>query len=195
MAITTTELKKIPGILSVESKCRSSKIIHANGLVHLDEIPLDGGGVRYEMTLYTLHGEFVEMWRDLNEMKVLETLQQVAGPLKPYMAFFRHAGPAGGAALVVAHSVKEARPLAWRKSLMDIDEWTDLGVRLIRDPDILLLADPEKLAAGQPHVIDSPLHCQVCGLWGAGLTEDNLCCHCNEPPGEDLVRCLTKKRV
>jgi hypothetical protein len=110
--------------------------------------------------------------------------------LKPYIAYPEHYGPHHAAALVLATSVREAKRLAWRRSWLpdECDGWTDLAVRLFRPADRALpLADQDKLAAGIPHVVESPAYCQSCEQWGCGVTEDGRCCHCNEYPGDELV--------
>ena len=109
--------------------------------------------------------------------------------MKPYMAFSRSAGSEEGAILVVANTAKEAKTLAWGRCL-NVEGWTDQGVRLIRDNSTLLLADQQKVRHNIPHVIDDPLSCEMCGLWGAGLTEDNKCGYCGEHPGDILIHLL-----
>lgn len=106
------------------------------------------------------------------------------------MGFSREAGPEEGAVLIIANTAKQARKLAWQGCFLGIDDWLDQAVRLIRDESALLLANQTKLKADEPHVVDSPLHCEACGWWGAGLTEDQLCGNCNEHPGDDLVKRL-----
>jgi hypothetical protein len=109
--------------------------------------------------------------------------------LKPYMVFSRHEGPENGAALVLAPNSKEARKLGYLVcDLFGCDGWIDCGVLLLRHTaDVLPLANQEALAAGQAHVIEGPVCCQACGQWGAGLTDDNRCGWCNEPPGDKLI--------
>lgn len=108
--------------------------------------------------------------------------------MKPYMIFSRDIGPQEGATLIIAHSVREARKLAWRQSGLDFDDFTDMAVRLIRDThNVLPLADQGKMRQGIPHIIDDPASCAVCGYWGAGLTTEGLCANCNSDPGEKLI--------
>jgi hypothetical protein len=106
--------------------------------------------------------------------------------LKPYMAYSRYYGRQAGAVLVVANTAKEARRLAFGHCL-NVEDWLDQTVRLIRDNDVLLLADQTKLKANRPHVVDNPAHCQACGLWGEGLTADGRCGYCNEWPGDEVM--------
>lgn len=108
--------------------------------------------------------------------------------MKPYMIFSRGCGPEEGAALVFAHSAKEARKLAWKQSGLDFDDFIDMGIRLIHDTRYIFpLANQDKLKAGTPHIVDNPAACKACGYWGAGLTKDGLCGNCNEYPGDKLV--------
>ena len=109
--------------------------------------------------------------------------------MKPYIAFSRAAGPENGAILILANSTREARVLAWRSGeCWNADGWLDLGVRWLRDDDVLMLADQAKLAAGMPHVVALPVPCEDCGLWGCGLQADGeTCCHCGQYAGDVLV--------
>jgi hypothetical protein len=113
--------------------------------------------------------------------------------MKPYMAFSRNDGPEEGAILVIANRAKDARLLAWRSGdCINVDDWLDLGVRRV-DMDNLALADQMKLVANIPHTVFSPAGCEICEYWGQGITEDNLCCRCNEYPGDKLIRLLTSQ--
>ena len=116
--------------------------------------------------------------------------------LKPYMAYSRSAGSSEGAFLVLATNGREAKRLAWGYCSFAFDgQYTDLAVRLIKNPaNVLLLAEQDKLNAGQPHVIDNPVSCFSCGFWGNGLTDDNLCSSCGEEPGYLLVELWKKER-
>lgn len=111
--------------------------------------------------------------------------------MKAYMVFSRGCGPEDGAALIFAHTAKEAKRMAWKASCMDFESFTDLGIRLMRDTRFIIpLADQNKLKADIPHIVDSPDGCLVCGHWGAGLTIDGLCGNCNEYPGPNLTALL-----
>lgn len=113
--------------------------------------------------------------------------------MKPYIAFSKAEGPQEGAVLVIANTVREAKKLAWGQC-WNVDEWIDLAVRLMRDVGIMKLANQSKLTANEPHVVDSPLGCQSCGLWGAGVKSDGACCYCGEQVGEILARCLAESQ-
>lgn len=128
----------------------------------------------------------------LNGYKASEAAARGGEMMKAYSAFSREVGPEEGAILVIAQSAKEAKPLAWKSgACWNVDGWTDLAIRLIRDDThVLPLADQESLKLGEPHIIDSPFGCDKCGFWGAGITEDKLCGNCNEPPGDTLVKLL-----
>lgn len=108
--------------------------------------------------------------------------------LKAYMAYSRGLGPEEGAMLVIAHNTREAKRMAW-PVLGDwgSDEYTDLAVRLLRDDHVLALADQQKLAAGEPHVVDSPTVCDACEFWGYAVDADGYCAYCDEYAGDLLV--------
>lgn len=115
--------------------------------------------------------------------------------LKPYMAFSREEGPQEAAVLVLAHTAKEARKLAWRAGEPpNVDGWIDQAVLLIRNKTVLLLANQEKLAAGEPHIVRDPIICQSCGLWGSGLDSRQLCAHCGGFPGAALLERMMLSR-
>lgn len=109
-----------------------------------------------------------------------------------YMAFSREAGPAEGAFLVVDHNIRDAKRLAWRYGCpWDFMDYIDLGIRWIKGTaKVAPLADQMKLAAGEPHVVDSPESCETCGMWGAGLDAEGMCGECGGPPGEKLIELL-----
>lgn len=113
--------------------------------------------------------------------------------LKPYMA---HGGePQEGAGLAFAHSLKEAKKVAWdaHSFLHDIldGEYTNLRVVWLRHDHGYLLeteADKAKLANDEAHFIESPTTCKSCELWGYELDENGYCESCAddiEPPMEE----------
>ncbi len=105
------------------------------------------------------------------------------------MAYSRGAGPAEGAILVLAPNFRDAKKIAW-PVMRDwgTELYTDLAVRLLRDGShVLALADQANLAAGEPHVVDSPQVCDACGFWGFELYADGRCSCCNEYAGDMLV--------
>jgi len=56
-----------------------------------------------------------------------------------------------------------------------------LAVTWMRGSDYLLKqADPEKLKADTPHVIESPECCIKCERWGMELDSEGICESCNE---------------
>ena len=103
--------------------------------------------------------------------------------LKPYMGYGRIGGSCEGAILIFAHNIKEAKRLGWRViSEWITDEYTDMAVKLLKNGGILFEQAPEwskeKLRAGLPHIVDDPLSCKECGLWGDELNEDGYCKDC-----------------
>jgi hypothetical protein len=113
--------------------------------------------------------------------------------LKPYMAYSRLYGFQEGAILVIAHTAKEARKLAWGHCF-NVDEWIDQTATLI-DQNVLILADQEMVNVGQSHIIEYPEYCTDCQLWGCGLTEDNLCANCNQFPGDKLIERYKRQAI
>ncbi|MCG7598832.1 hypothetical protein MHM84_03475 [Halomonas sp. McH1-25] len=96
-------------------------------------------------------------------------------------AYIAHDGePVDGACLVFASTAKEAKRLAapvvqdWSNC-----EYIDVRVGRFRNPAWLLenVADKEKLAKGEPHVIESPPTCNACNLWHDELF-DGYCESC-----------------
>ena len=100
--------------------------------------------------------------------------------LKAYMAFDREAGSSEGAALVFAHNVQEARKVAFPVLSGWGTEFLDVAARHLDDAHHLKSANPEKLAAGIPHVIESPKVCAGCEQWGEDLTESDYCEACED---------------
>lgn len=102
--------------------------------------------------------------------------------LNAYMIYSRAAGPEEGAALVFAHTVREARKIGYPGIGNDLtgDEYIDLAADLIRNsPYLFQEADPDKLARDVPHVIDNPRSCDRCERWGqSAIGEDCLCDIC-----------------
>lgn len=100
--------------------------------------------------------------------------------LKPYMGFDRNYGSENGACLIFAHSIKEAKPLAFGiVSMWCGIDYIDTGCNLIKGVAVFQYADQEKLKNNIPHVIESPPVCKFCNLWsGDGLNENELCPDC-----------------
>lgn len=111
-------------------------------------------------------------------------------PLHPYIAW---AGefPDEGAALVFAHTAREAKRLSfgtitgWWSDVV----WTDLRVRRLRKhADYLAsLGDPTELAALKPHVVDDPTSCTACWCWGIPLDDAGVCETCREQEAENAA--------
>jgi hypothetical protein len=103
--------------------------------------------------------------------------------LKPYMIYSRYAGQYEGAALVFAHTAKEARKIGWNGIGSDLTggEYIDLAATLMKNsPWIFGEADVEKFDKDEPHVIDDPRCCTSCEMWGLELFSDGLCQNCRD---------------
>lgn len=100
--------------------------------------------------------------------------------LKTYMGYAKESEE--GSCLIFASSAKEAKKLGWTviRGWFSRAEYFDMRVSLIRNEDHLFKeADPEKLAAGIPHVIEEPSGCDRCERWGVGeIGPDGLCPDC-----------------
>lgn len=105
--------------------------------------------------------------------------------MKTYMAYSRHAGVAYGVFLVFAHSVREAKKVAWpevKDVLVDGCDYLDLSVRTIKSEDNYLfeLCDREMLDNGIAHVIEQLPSCYVCLMCDSRIGDDGLCRHCRK---------------
>ena len=103
---------------------------------------------------------------------------KIMGKLRPYVGFSRFSGPNECACLIFAHTAREAKRVGFQAMGDEIadGEFTDFGVRLMRDADHLV----NEMTCDFPHVIDSPKTCSVCELWGSELNEDGVCETCEE---------------
>jgi len=106
------------------------------------------------------------------------------GRLKPYLV---HGGdPKGGACLVFARRVAEAKKVAW-KEVSWIEEaaggeWINVRAKLMPREEWnywYSVANQQKLKEGIPHAIECPPPCKKCGYW-AVLNEEGLCEYCQE---------------
>jgi hypothetical protein len=108
---------------------------------------------------------------------------KVVNGLKPYMGYSRGGGSQEGAVLIFAHSVKEAKKIGYSVlSGMYVEEYIDVAVNLCKDGDHLFDKNyqwsKDKIAKGEAHVVDSPISCKVCNLWGEKLNDNGLCEDC-----------------
>jgi hypothetical protein len=103
--------------------------------------------------------------------------------LKPYMVYSREAGPCEGAFLVFAHKAREAKRIGYyAMSGMITDEYIDAAVNLLKNSEFLYeQANQEKLSLNIPHVIENPVCCKGCNLWGYELNKEGYCQDCEAP--------------
>jgi len=101
--------------------------------------------------------------------------------MRAYMAYDAIAGSDVCALLVIAHRAHRARLLGFAElcRLLDSAEWKDARAEWIQDAaHLLALADPEKLARGESHIVANPPCCTSCELWGEPLNGDGMCPQC-----------------
>jgi hypothetical protein len=97
------------------------------------------------------------------------------------MGYSRGGGSEEGAFLIFAHNIKEAKRIAWPALSGTItDEFTDMAVKYLKDSDYLITLEKDwakkKYEAMQAFVIDSPVSCERCELWGVGVLDENGRC-------------------
>lgn len=104
---------------------------------------------------------------------------------RAYIAYSGYLTPADGAGLIFAHNVKEAKQLATKKLRgMIFEDWVELRVKWMKGDDhVFALGDLDKISAEVTHVVDSPLCCAGCELWGYPVNRDGICLGCGEPSG------------
>lgn len=100
--------------------------------------------------------------------------------LNTYMAYSRGAGARESAILVFAHNRREAKAIAWYPASEFVEEYIDLAINRLHEPQLYENANAEKLAQGIPHVIDSPRSCKDCEMWGYHLNDDGICEDCEQ---------------
>jgi len=100
-----------------------------------------------------------------------------AKKLKPYVVSSLSLGSREGACLVFAYSIKEAKKLGYPiiNDWFDI-EWIDCGVAWLKNKDWLF----EEKRKDEPHVIENPKVCELCGVWGNEPFDDHICMDCEE---------------
>ena len=97
-----------------------------------------------------------------------------------YMGFDGSIGSHEGAALIFAHTSKEAKKVFWAACKGEIagEEFTQARVRRIVGHDYLFdEADGLKVQAGLAHVNDCPKSCDNCETWGNSRIGDLGLCH------------------
>lgn len=96
--------------------------------------------------------------------------------------------PVEAAVLVFAHTARETKRVAW-PTIHDMTScyWIDVEVQWLRNAPASVWAesDPDKLARGEAHIIESPRVCKGCKLWGKATNEDGYCEDCEEEMGHE----------
>jgi len=107
--------------------------------------------------------------------------------MKAYMAYSKYDGAQEGAILVIHHTARQAKVLAWQSGeCFNVDEYLDMAIRKI-DDDAMRLS---RNASDSPHVEGNPAFCIACELWGCGVADyDGVlkCANCGEYPGNELI--------
>ncbi|SDL79043.1 hypothetical protein SAMN05661010_02563 [Modicisalibacter muralis] len=107
--------------------------------------------------------------------------------LRAYSIYDRDAGPEEGAALAFAHSVKDARKIGF-STLRDWfgTEWIDVAADHL-PCDVEWLAEQEGVDLnGETRLIESPMVCERCELWGRSpLVEKGICEECRDEDSEE----------
>jgi len=114
--------------------------------------------------------------------------------MRAYSAYSKSAGSSEGSILVIANTARQAKSLAWYSGeCWNVEEWTDLAVKWLRDDLVFALADQDKLVAGIPHVVgDALLVCQACDQWGQDVDGEGMCCQCGGWAGDVLAEVLRR---
>ena len=96
--------------------------------------------------------------------------------LKTYIGYDKFEGARGGAVLIFAHSIKEAKKLAFPvlQEWFDMD-WIDMRVNRIYGDWL----QKEKLK-NEPHTVKNPKVCEVCETWGTEPYDEHICKYCYE---------------
>ena len=111
--------------------------------------------------------------------------------LKPYMASADE--PSEGAILVFAHNIKEAKKTAWQSysflhEACD-NEYINMRGSWMKDCDYMFeQADQEKLKNGEPHIIETPIGCKGCEMWGLELDGRGYCESCAVQTIKDILK-------
>jgi len=117
--------------------------------------------------------------------------------MRAYAAYSRSAGIEEGAILVIHHTARKAKALAWRSGeCLNVSEFTDLAVMWINnDPNIMKLSRNYPFHGLIPHITSEPVGCIACGRWGCGLADydgEIKCAECGEYPGDELIKALSR---
>lgn len=84
--------------------------------------------------------------------------------------------PIDGAVLTFANTHREAKKISFGE--INLDEWCLMRGHRLKDDFIFDLGDQEKIKNGTPHVIDDPITCKKCELWGKSKLVDGICTFC-----------------
>src|SRR5699024_5055056 len=101
--------------------------------------------------------------------------------LNAYSVFCRETGPQEGAVLVFARTAKDARKMAFPtlKDWMDL-EWIEVAARRLDAATGWLAAQEEVDLHGKPQLIENPMSCDRCELWGEPISDAGMCESCDD---------------
>jgi len=97
--------------------------------------------------------------------------------LRAYMVYCMI--PEEGADLVFAYTAREARLIGFQNFPFVLGDYIDFRSHWLRDDEEWYqYGNPEKIAAGKPH-IGNPPFCTACERWGSPVLIDGLCEYCH----------------
>lgn len=108
--------------------------------------------------------------------------------LKPYMGYVLDE-PCEGAILIFASNSREAKKVGWGipSFIHDMaNSYIDFRVRFLKDsPYLFKYGNQEKLRADISHIIETPVTCKGCDLWGEDFNKEGFCQSCWEDECEE----------
>jgi len=83
-------------------------------------------------------------------------------------------------------SIAKTKSFAYKYSLSFYD-YFDIRIRK-GDEHLFVLGDSKKIKDGITHMIECPVGCKSCGMWGCGITSNYKCGCCDGDIGEHLLK-------
>ena len=96
--------------------------------------------------------------------------------MNPYIVYDDSIGPQEGAAMVFAHTAREARKVGYPECRdWHGTAWIDCRARRLPSEPHLM----EQAVSDQPHIVHNPKTCERCGFWGGKPLEGGGCEFCD----------------